>query len=142
MKLVVHGLLEKRAEIVRELSLARDQLTAVETKLAAIETAIRVFDPDVSFDKLPKKRIGFATPGRKARTSRAVIDVLRAAGRRLTVREIALTLLERNQLSRTDPVLMASMINRVSGAVKRLRDQGRIQSEQDGKRGAAVFWIE
>lgn len=140
MKLVVHGLIDKRAELVREVTLARESLCEAEGRLATIETAIRLFDPDISFDNLPKRRLAF-TVKKRGRSSRAALDVLRAAGRPLTVREIALAILERHQLSRTDPVLLTSMINRVSGAMRRLRKLEQVKAREVGARGMVAFWL-
>ena len=74
---VVPGLCDKRSELLRDITIARDRLAMLEADLASIEGAIRVFEPDLELaDK--GKRVPAVHAAPEGAMSRFVIDCLRA----------------------------------------------------------------
>ena len=55
MKLVVHGLIDKRAEIVGRIEAGRDQLAQLMADLDSLDRSIRIFDPAIDLDDLPSR---------------------------------------------------------------------------------------
>lgn len=138
MELVVHGLINKRAELMRDLSVAKDKLAMLEADLASIEGAIRVFDPDLDMEKHRSRRVPGVHTAPEGMMARFVRDKLRGATEPLCTREITLHVMEQRGLSPSDKRLFSNMRDRTGAALYRMRKNGEVVSKPGVKR--ALLW--
>lgn len=139
MEDVLTALVNKRTEIMRDLVTARDVLAQLEDKLTTLEGAIRVFDPDIALVQPKRRPVPLLTNSKRGVMVRAITDTMRDAGKPLTCREIAMLVMERRRLPRTDPAFVTLMVSRTSNSLRRLRSEGYLLSESPGGRGAQVW---
>ena len=125
--LVLSGLIAKRAELLRDITIAKDKLAMCEADLASIEGAIRVFDPDIELqDKGRRVPAVHAAP--EGDMARYILGCLRAAKAPLASREIASYVMEQRQLDPRDKRLRRTMTERTGAALRRLRERGLVLS--------------
>ena len=137
--LVLSGLIAKRAELLRDITIAKDKLAMCEADLASIEGAIRVFDPDIELgDKGRRVPAVHAAP--EGDMARYILDCLRAAKGPLKSSEIASYVMEQRQLDPRDKRLHGTMVERTYAALRRLRERGLVRSEA-GKAGLLAWTI-
>lgn len=87
---VLPGLIRKRAELARDLILAESKADELRAALAAIDDAIRVFDPtSIPASIKPKRARTPVTPLPYGHPSRMMLDILRTALEPMTARQIA-----------------------------------------------------
>src|SRR4051795_9075143 len=86
----VAALVRKRAEIAGQIAHARAEVARLQGKLAAIDTALEVFDPAIRAELIPPKR--YRPPSELPYVEvggRVLLDFLRRAEEPLDAREIA-----------------------------------------------------
>src|SRR5918997_114498 len=93
-EIAVAALVRKRAELAGRIDHARAELDGMLAGLAALDTTLRIFDPELRPEAVRPKPYrpasGQPSPGIR---SRDVLGVLRETGRPMTAREIAERLL-------------------------------------------------
>jgi hypothetical protein len=113
----IPALMNKRAELIAEISIAERRVASLRIHLAAIEGTIGAF----AFAHTPagraQRRQGAAN-SRRGQISRTVLDVLRRAGEALSLEEIVKRIAVGNGMDGTD----AALANRVRDALARRRD--------------------
>lgn len=135
--LVLSGLIAKRAELLRDITIAKDRLAMCEADLASIEGAIRVFDPDIELqDKGRRVPAVHAAP--EGDMARYILDCLRAAKGPLKSSEIASYVMEQRQLDPRDKRLQRTMAERTYAALSRLRGRALVRSEAGA--GGLLMW--
>ena len=138
-KIVLNGLIEKRAEIERDLTIARDRLAMLEIDLANIEGAIRVFDPDIVVPER-SKRVPAVHAAPVGHMSRFITDCLRNASRPVSSGEIVDYVMEQRKLDPRDRRLRRNMSDRTGQVLRTMRKRGLITSEKTAE-GVLVWSV-
>ena len=86
--LVLSGLIRRRAELLRDLTITRNKLAMMEIDIASVEGAIRVFAPGIDLKDLAGKRIPAFHAAPEGAMTRFIFAALRTGP--MTTREIAL----------------------------------------------------
>jgi hypothetical protein len=125
------ALIRKRAELAGRIEHARSELDVMLADLAALDTTLRLFDPEIRLAQIKPKPYppvrGCSTPGMRVRD---VLGCLRETGRPMTSAEIAKRLLgARGRDKRM--LLRAGEI--VGAALRKLRARGVVTAERPGK---------
>jgi hypothetical protein len=136
---IIGGLLRKRADIAGEIALAHDQLRVLQSDLVHVEATLRMFQPDIDFSGARVSR----KPGKQAagygEMSKAVGDVLRGAGRPLTVRQVATEAMKALGLDAGDKDLVVTAERRVGASLRNLKRRGQADSRHG--LGLALEWV-
>ena len=113
--LVLSGLLSKRAELLRDITISKDRTAMLEADLASIEGAIRVFDPDTA---LPDKgrRAPAINAAPEGQMGRYVMACLRQNGPQDT-KQVTRYVMEQRQLDPSDKRLWRTMCDRTGAAL-------------------------
>ena len=90
------ALLRKRAELAGRIEHAYTELEGLLADVAALDTTLRLFDPEVQLEAIRPRPLRSPTEwgGRPHVFVRRILDVLRRAGRPVATREITWRLLE------------------------------------------------
>jgi hypothetical protein len=92
---VISGLRQKRARIAGEIAHARDIVARRSEELAAIDTVLRLFSPDTNPELIPAiKPASHGLFFRYRELGRICIDVLREAGKPVTLEHITSVAIE------------------------------------------------
>ncbi len=98
-KIVVNGLVEKRAELAGEIKSAEQNLQVMRESLSHLDATIRLLAPDVELSRVStKRRYRKNSLFGRGELSRAVRESLRDAHEPLSGRDIALAILEQRGL--------------------------------------------
>ena len=90
-----------------------------------LDVAIRIFDPGMDLAEIRPKAVPRQHVAFEGEVRRAVLDALRETGLVLTVKDIALRMMEARKLSAAD----ARLVEKKLGAcLRKLRGQGTVQS--------------
>ena len=108
---VLSGLIRKRAEITAEV----EDLAEIRPKA------------------VPRQHVAF-----EGEVRRAVLDALRETGLALTIKDLALRMMEARKLSATDARLVRVVEKKVGACLRKLRGQGTVQSAKG--RGDSLCW--
>jgi hypothetical protein len=132
---VVAALARKRGELAGRVKRARGELEAMLAGLAALDATLRLFDPAIEVEAIRPlpcgpRREGAAPLGMRARD---LLDVLRAAGRPMTAREVAARLLDAKGAA-GDQALLSRTTETAAASLRRQRARGAAAWEPDGGR--------
>lgn len=149
--LTLHGLLRKRAELTSTVAALRAELDRVLSGLDAIDTAIRVFRPDIDSDLLPERPAPPASAAFRGEVQRFLLSALRAAKGPMTTTQLAYAVMESRRLNTDDRVLAVLIRKRTGHSLGRLRKGGYVEGERYGlgpelewrvsARGASEDWV-
>ena len=124
----VSALSRKRAELAGRIEHTRSELDAMLADLAAVDTTLRLFDPEIRLAEIKPKPYppgrGCNSPGMRVRD---VLGTMRETGRPMTSAEIAKRLLgarggDRRELSRAGEIVGASL--------RKLRAKGVVMADR------------
>ena len=135
---VLSGLLRKRAEITAEAEGLQIRLRQLIMDADNLDGAIRIFKPDMDLADIrpravPRQHIAF-----EGEVRRAVLDALRETGLALTIKDIALRMMDARKLSAADARLVRVVEKKVGACLRKLRRQGTVQSAKG--RGDSLRW--
>lgn len=133
------GLLRKRAELAGEAETRRKALDETLAALDAVDTVIRVFNPNIGPDELPASR---SAPLHAAVTSdirRFLIDMMRNSIGPVRTLQATDALLESRGIDRRDRVLTTLFRKRVTDAFGRMRKAGIAEGRKYGS-GSEMEW--
>lgn len=139
MKLVVYGLIDKRAETVGKIEAMRDQLAQAMADLDSLDRAIRIFDPAIDLSELPAKPVPPSNAAFRGEVSRFLLDRLRASDTALTTLELAALIMDARGLNKADKVLAKLIGTRTGHSLSRLRKNGFVTAEK-ANAGGLLRW--
>lgn len=139
MKLVVHGLIDKRAEIVGKIEAMRDQLGQLMADLDSLDRSIRIFEPDIDIGDLPSKPVPPSNAAFRGEVSRFLLDRLRKADMMMTTLDLARAIMEARGLNIADKGLAKLISTRTGHTLGRLRKKGFVASEK-ANAGGLLRW--
>ena len=119
---VLPALVARRAEMAGELEKAQARVRQFYADLASLDAVIRQFDPTHPIDAIQAKHRRTPAGEEFAAMSRAVLGVLRRAGRPMMTPEIADRVIAERGLEAGNKAVRASMVNRVGRALRDQRD--------------------
>ncbi|MFN3675978.1 MAG: hypothetical protein ACK4TC_08355 [Sphingomonas pseudosanguinis] len=135
----LHGLLRKRAELTSQVAALRAETDRVLAGLDAIDTAIRVFRPDIDSDLLPERPAPPASAAFRGEVQRFLLSTLRSADRPMTTTQLGYAVMRSRRLNVDDRVLAVLVRKRTGHSLNRLRRSGYIEGEKYGP-GAELEW--
>ena len=134
----ISDLIEKRRELSGQVEHYKDQIKVVKADLAAIDAAIKIFDPEFDLRTIKPKGIRsinqFFAHGE---STTLLMDLLREAAKPLTTTEIVDEAASRKGYS-FDNIDRRSFTASIFTTLKRLEEKE--VAEQSGKQGLAVLW--
>lgn len=120
---VISALRAKRAYLDGELLEVERQAARLRADLAAIDRALKVFDPNIRLTAIrPVVRSPSPQFFKHGQFARATLDTLRRAERPLTYREIAERLVSEHKLNVTAPHGMRGLVAKVRSSFAKRRD--------------------
>jgi hypothetical protein len=135
----IDGLLRKRAEMAGEVEALQAKLGALITDLSHIDSAIRVFRPDIDLADLPEKLAPAPFTGFRGEIQRFLIDELRTANHPLSTFDLAERVMRKRGLDPNDRVVFKLIAKRTGYALAKLRRGGRVTSART-HRAAPLEW--
>jgi hypothetical protein len=130
MKLVVHGLIDKRAEVVGKIEAHRAQLAQLMADLDSLDRSIRIFQPDIDLEELPMKPVPPANAAFRGEVSRFLLSTLRASDTAMTTHELAEAIMKVRGLNVADKALHRTISVRTGHSLSGLRRKGFVHSEK------------
>jgi hypothetical protein len=135
---VVAALVRKRAKLAGGIEHARAELEAMVAGLAVLDVTLRLSDPEIQVEMIRPLPCGPRREGAPlGMRARNLLDVLRAAGRPTTAREIASRLLEAKGSGRDD-ALLCRATETAAASLRRQRARGVVACETGP--GRCVLW--
>lgn len=135
----LHGLLRKRAELTSELAALRATTEQTCAALDAIDTAIRVFRPDIDAELMPERPAPPQSAAFRGEVQRFLLSTLRVASGPMTTTALAYALMQSRRLNTDDRVLAVLIRKRTGHSLARLRKAGFVASGKYGA-GAELEW--
>ncbi len=126
---VVTALIAKRAELAGKIEQAQRDLRKLVIDLDAIDSALRIFDPEIDATGIKPKPVAVAHHAFRGEITRLVLDTLRAANGPVTSRDLALKVMAGRGLPTGDKALERLMIKRVGACMRTLRRKGLVKEE-------------
>ncbi len=102
-----------------------------------LDGAIRIFDPGMDLAEIRPKAVPRQHVAFEGEVRRAVLDALRETGLALTIKDLALRMMEARKLGAADARL-ARVVEKVGACLRKLRRQGAVQSARG--RGDSPRW--
>ncbi|WP_373486686.1 hypothetical protein [Blastomonas sp.] len=134
-----YGLIRKRAAMVAEIETLQAQAAKLVADLNALETVIRVFDPNIDMEELPIRRIPPAYAAFRGEMARFMLITLREHAGGLTTHELALLIMRSRQINVNDMQAVKLMQRRTGHSLSRLRSNGYVISEK-ANAGGMLRW--
>ena len=122
---VLSGLIRKRAEITAEVEGLQMRLRQLIMDADNLDGAIRIFDPGLDLAEIRPKAVPRQHVAFEGEVRRAVLDALRETGLALTIKDIALWMMEARKLSATDARLVR-VVEKVGACLRKMRGQGTV----------------
>jgi hypothetical protein len=139
MKLVVHGLIDKRAETVGKIEAMRDQLAQAMADLDHLDRCIRIFAPDIDLEELPTKPVPPPNAAFRGEVGRFLLSTIRTSETALTTLDLARAIMEARGLNVADRALFRLVSRRTGHSLTSLRVKGLIRSEK-ANAGGLLRW--
>jgi hypothetical protein len=137
--LTVQGLIRKRAELAGEVEGLRAQTEGKLSALYHIDSAIRVFRPDIDLDDLPCRTAAAPFTGFRGEIQRFLLDRLREANAPQSTFDLADAVMAKRGLDPTDRIALSLIRKRTGYALAKLRRAGRVASSRS-HRSAPLEW--
>jgi hypothetical protein len=134
------GLIRKRGALVAEIQGLQQQTAERVAALRALETTIRLFDPDVDMEGLPSQRIPPAYAAFRGEMARFFLGQLRNAPHGLTTHELTLAIMADRCMDPTDKRALRLIHKRTGHSLLKLRQNGHVRSEKDDPSGMLRWW--
>ncbi|MBC7507047.1 MAG: hypothetical protein H7267_15225 [Sandarakinorhabdus sp.] len=139
MKLLVHGLIVRRASTVGEITAAQELLSRLMADLDHLDATIRIFQPDIDLEELPMKRVPPPNAAFRGEVQRFLLHTLRHASVPMTTLQLATAVMESRNLNVADKALHRKIAQRTGHSLGRLRRLGFVQSEK-ANAGGLLRW--
>ena len=135
---VLSGLIRKRAEITAQVEELQMQLRQLIMDADNLDGAIRIFKPDMDLAEIRPKAVPRQHVAFEGEVRRAVLDALRETGLALTIKDLALRMMEARKLNAADTRLLRVVEKKVGACLRKLRRLGTVQSARG--RGDSLRW--
>ncbi len=139
MKLVVHGLIDKRAELVGKIEALQAQLSQMLADLDSVERTIRIFEPDIDLQDAPVKPVPPPHAAFRGEVQRFLLDRIRKSDIALTTKDLAREIMEARGLNTADKALFKLIATRTGNTLGKLRRMGLLISEK-ANAGGLLRW--
>jgi hypothetical protein len=139
MKLVLHGLIARRAETVGQIAAAQDLLARLMSDLGHLDATIRIFAPDIDLEELPMKKVPPPNAAFRGEVQRFLLHTLRQAPVPMTTLQLATAVMESRNLNVADKALHRTIAQRTGHSLGKLRTRGFVQSEK-ANAGGLLRW--
>lgn len=126
----VSGLLQKRSELFNEAERIRDRLAEIRNDVTALDRVLETFGFKGDLDAMmprQKRNVIFGT----GELSRALLREILASETPMTSRELAQNIISLRGDDARDRKLLSEITRRVSKALRKHREDGRIRSMKD-----------
>jgi hypothetical protein len=135
---VLSGLVKRRALLAGELDAARARTQQLHADLASLDAVIRQIDPAYPVDAIQTKRTYALMAGDFAGMGRTVLDVLRHAGKPMTIGAIADQVIGLRALDAGSGAVRSAVADSVGRALRHQRASGVVRNTE--KVGRSVLW--
>jgi hypothetical protein len=139
--LTVQGLIRKRAELASDVVRRRAELTDVMAQLQHIDSAIRVFKPEIDLEDLPEPLPAAPYAGFRGEIRRFLLDELRQANAPLSTFDLAERVLVKRGLDPNDRVAVKLIQRRTGYSLAKLRRQNIVCSRGGGRNAPLLWWL-
>lgn len=139
MKLVVHGLIDKRAEVVGKIEALQAQLAQHLADLDSLERSIRIFEPDIDLQDAKVKPLPPPNAAFRGEVQRFLLSALRKSDVGMTTLELGRAIMEARGLNTSDKALVKLIGIRTGHSLKKLRDKGFVVSAK-ANAGGLLRW--
>lgn len=139
MKIVVHGLIDKRAETVGKIEAMQAQLAQLLSDLDSLDRTIRIFEPDIDLDDARVRPVPPPNAAFRGEVQRFLLSALRKSDGGMTTLEMARAIMEARGLNTSDKALMKLIGTRTGHSLKKLRDKGFVVSAK-ANAGGLLRW--
>lgn len=139
MKLVVHGLIDKRAETVGKIEALQAQLAQLLSDLDSLDRSIRIFEPDIDLTDAPVKPVPPANAAFRGEVQRFLLDTIRKSDITLTTHDLARAIMEARGLNTADKALLKLISTRTGHSLSSLRRKGFVAAEK-ANAGGLLRW--
>ena len=136
---VITALRAKRAELSGEVKRAEAQIALLQAQITGLDSALRTFDPDQRPSTIRakmKRRTESAFKG--GQLLAAVVGVLRAAGKPMPVRDIAMAVAASREMELPTQAARSAFVANVRAALKRPRPE--IACQPSGAARGGFVW--
>jgi hypothetical protein len=137
----VSGLLRKRAALVGEVEALRMAMDAALSALATMDSAIRVFRPEIDQGDLPERPAPVASAAFRGEVQRFLLEALRKAGKPITTTELAAIVMDARRLNPADRTLAKLIRARTGHSLSGLRRKGFAESRKFGAGAELEWWL-
>jgi hypothetical protein len=125
---VISGLLKKRAELAGRIDRHQSELVAMLSDLSAIDSALRIFDPEIDLAEITMKPMPPRHGAARGQMTLLALNVLREANEPLRTEEINRRIMIARGLSTADKPLARMMLERLHSCLRHHRKHGRVRS--------------
>jgi hypothetical protein len=139
MKLVVHGLLDKRAEIAGRIEAMQAQLAQLMADMDSLDRSIRIFEPDIDLTDGPVKPAPPPNAAFRGEVQRFLLHTLRKADVALTTHDLGRAVMEARGLNTSDKGLVKLISQRTGHSLSKLRKMGFVTSAKASP-GGLLRW--
>lgn len=139
MKLVVHGLIDNRAEVVGKIEALQAQLAQLLSDLDSLDRSIRIFEPDIDLADAPVKPVPPANAAFRGEVQRFLLDAIRKSDVALTTHDLARSIMEARGLNTADKALLKLISTRTGHSLSSLRRKGFVVAEK-ANAGGLLRW--
>jgi hypothetical protein len=135
------GLIRRRASLTSEIQELQRSIAAKVADLRALETTMRLFDPQIDLQGLPQGRIPPAYAAFRGEMARLCLSLLRGAEDGLTTHDINVAIMVDRCMDQNDPRARRLIHKRTQHALLKLRVQGHVRSEKADPSGMLRWWL-
>lgn len=125
---VLAALIEKRSEMAGEIEAAQMRVRQMLIDLDALDSTIRVFQPDIDLEEVRPKQLPPRHAGYRGEVARAVMNILRTEKRPMAARDIALRVMAERSLNTADKHLVNTIKKRVGACLRHNRKRGVVRT--------------
>ncbi len=123
-----------------QIQAAQRSLAELTSDLRALETTIRLFDPDMDIEGLPQSRIPPAYAAFRGKMARFFLGQLRDASTGMTTHELTLAIMADRAMDASDKRARRLIHKRTGHSLLKLRGNGHVRSEKTDPSGM-LQWL-
>jgi hypothetical protein len=125
-------LLRKRSELAVEIDQRQAALVNMLSDLNALDTAIRLFDPEIDLPEVVMKPLPPRNGAARGQMTMLVLAILRESSEPMQTEEICRQVMVRRGLSPSDKPLWRMMLARTHSCLRAHRKRGRVSFRKAG----------
>ena len=127
---LVHGLIDKRAELAGQIEHAQTRLRQLIIDLDHLDATIRLFKPDIDLEDIRPKPLPPRHSAFRGEVARVVLGALRQSDEPLSSHDLALHVMAERGLNTADKGLVKTMQKRVGSCLRWHRAKGALRSAE------------